>query len=155
MNAQQDNAEEEAIVAQQVVRQCMAASQQSKKRRVDIDHRLLPRNVKRVFRHEEALQCLRRDYFGVEGDLSTPLFAGSEFKAMFRISRSRFQRMMEDFSASEIPFYRGPFVDMFGKPGASLEARLLLPLKVPVIWCSTQSLLGLFPNVQHNGQNLL
>ena len=80
MNAQQDDAEEEATVAQQVVRQCMAVLQQSKKRRVDIDHRLLPRNVKRVFRHEEALQCLRRDCFGVEGDLSTPLFAGSEFK---------------------------------------------------------------------------
>lgn len=128
-NPDEDVAEEEAILVLDVIRNCMIVATSSKRKREAIDHRCLPRSAKRSFRHDEALHCIRRDYMGIEGDPSTPLFAGSEFQAMFRISRPRFQRMLEEFAKSGIPFYTPPFVDLFGKPGASLEARLLLPIK--------------------------
>ena len=127
-NAVEEAAEEEGIVAQEMLRRCMVVAS-SRKKKPKINHRWFPRNAKRFFRHEEALHCIRRDYMGIDGDLTTPIFAGSEFASMFRISRPRFQRMLEDFGSSGIPFYSAPFVDCFGKEGASLEARLLLPLK--------------------------
>jgi hypothetical protein len=53
------------------------------------------RSYRRIFRPDEALQAIKRDYLGITGDLTTPLF-GAEFKLMFRVSRSRFQVLMED-----------------------------------------------------------
>ena len=99
-----------------------------KKRKAEIDHRNLPRNPKRQFRHDEALHCIRRDYTGIVGDPSTPIFHGREFDTMFRISRSRFQRLLEDVGNSGDPFYLCT-KDCFGNEVASMEARLLLPLK--------------------------
>ena len=64
-----------------------------------------------------------KDYLG-----PGPLFDGREFDVSFRISRRRFQRLLEDFGNSGIDFYSGN-PDCFGYKGASLEARLLLPLK--------------------------
>lgn len=90
------------------------------------DHRTLPRNKRREFRHNEALQCIHRDYLGVVGDPSTPLL-GSEFKLMFRLSRGRFQVLMEDIKASNYPFFMSS--DQDGISRSSIEARLLLPLK--------------------------
>jgi hypothetical protein len=87
-----------------------------------IDHRTLPRRARRQFKHGEALACLMRDYLG-----PSPLF-GKEFDMMFRISRTRFQKLMEDVGNSGVKFYRGS-TDAFGRETASLEARLLLPLK--------------------------
>ena len=90
-NRDEDVAEEEAILAQDTIRQWDVAVEESTKKRAKIDHRILPRNPKRKFRHQEALHCINRDYMGILGDLSTPIFAGSEFASMFRISRPRFQ----------------------------------------------------------------
>jgi hypothetical protein len=53
---------------------------------------------------------------------------GSDFKLMFRMSRSRFQRLMEDVMARDIKFYKVESTLLKGSV-ASLEARLLLPLK--------------------------
>ena len=123
-------AEDEAIVAQDLLRQWSVAVVESSSKKAKIDHRLLQRNPKRKFRHDhEALHCINRDYMGIPGDLSTPIFAGSEFATMFRISRPRFQRLLEDFASSGDPFFTPPFVDAAGEEGASLEARPLLPLK--------------------------
>ena len=36
------------------------------------DDRHLPRQQKAVFRHHKALICIKRDYFGIPGDLGTP-----------------------------------------------------------------------------------
>jgi hypothetical protein len=82
---------------------------------------------RRLFHHQDALHCIRRDYLGLAGDPKTPLL-GKEFALMFRISRGRFQLMMEHVMAAEIPFYSGN-VSANGDTVASLEARLLLPLK--------------------------
>ena len=68
------------------------------------DHRKDPRSSRRVFRSGEALHCIRRDYMGIPGDPSTPLL-GAEFPLFFRVSRTRFQVMMEDIMAANIPFY--------------------------------------------------
>ena len=125
----EDIAEEEAIVAQDALRHWSVAITTSKKK-AKIDHRILTRKSKRKFRHDEALHCINRDYMGIPGDFSTPIFAGSaEFANMFRISRPRFQKMLEDFANSGDPFFTPPFVDAAGEEGASLEARLLLPPK--------------------------
>jgi hypothetical protein len=53
---------------------------------------------RKVFDHERALACIKRDYIGPNA-----LF-GTEFPAQFRISRPRFQRLMEDVMASKAHF---------------------------------------------------
>jgi Plant transposon protein len=90
---------------------------------VVMDHRVLPRDEKSQYLHEEMQARLQKDYLS-----PTPLFDGREFNTMFRISRSRFQRIMEDIAATGNQFYLNT-VDATGKPGACFEARLLLPLK--------------------------
>ena len=74
------------------------------KRNCTSDHRSHPRKERRFFRHEEALHCIRRDYLGFPGDPRCPLL-GKEFPLMFRVSRGRFQVMMEDIKAKNIPYY--------------------------------------------------
>jgi hypothetical protein len=87
-----------------------------------IDHRKLPRGKRCQFKHGEALACINRDYLG-----PSPLF-GKEFDMMFRISRQCFQKLLEDVGNSGSKFYLAKR-DAFDREIASLEARLLLPLK--------------------------
>ena len=85
-----------------------------------IDHRLLPREEKTVYDHERALYCINSDYLNRVKD--------NQFQVMFRISRTRFQRLRNDIGRSGDPFFtRG--TDGTGSLGASMEAKLLLPLK--------------------------
>mmetsp|Transcript_15031 Transcript_15031/g.32775 ORF Transcript_15031/g.32775 Transcript_15031/m.32775 type:complete len:486 (+) Transcript_15031:39-1496(+) len=85
-------------------------------------HSAQPRGKRRKFDHAGCLRDLHRDYLG-----PNPLF-GAEFELMFRVSRPRFELMLQDFGNSGIPFYRAkPSANKV--PVASLEARLLLPLK--------------------------
>ena len=90
----------------------------------EIDHRVLPREKRVRMDHGRANDNLWTDYIGPD-----PIFAGREFEVMFRISRSRFQRLMEDMKAARIPFFADQPVDRKGETGASLACRLLLPLK--------------------------
>ena len=92
------------------------------------DHRHLPRQAKADFRHGEAYLCIKRDYFGIPGDSFTPIFKDRTFQMMFRVCRSRVQRMLEDIMTTNHPFYVKS-VDAAGKRGACLEAKVLLPLK--------------------------
>jgi hypothetical protein len=59
-----------------------------------VDHRSLPRPPRREYRHEMIEERINHNYL-----CPYPLFDGREFDTMFRISRSRFQRIMEDFGA--------------------------------------------------------
>jgi hypothetical protein len=93
-----------------------------------IDHRTLPRNPKREFNHARALMCIQHDYLGVMGDPRYPLFNDKQFSTMFRLSRSRVQKLFEDVMNNGIPFYFNRR-DAADKQGASLEAKILLPLK--------------------------
>ena len=90
--------------------------------------RHLPRRPKAIFRHHEAFFCIQRDYLGVPGDLTTPIFKDRTFEMMFRLSRSRVQQLFEDIMATNHPFYTMS-TDATGKKGASLEAKVLLPMK--------------------------
>ena len=92
-----------------------------------LDHRTLSRSPRKKYNHSQALACILRDY--LVADNLTPLFDGKEFNISFRISKSRFERLMTDVGATGDPFYIHHPVDAFGRVGASMEARLLLPLK--------------------------
>lgn len=93
-----------------------------------VDHRTLPRGERTVFQNEQALYCIRRDYLGFPDQPDfVPVISRFDFKyfqVMFRVTIRRFQRLMEDFGNSQIKYYQT-------MPGnhASLEAKLLLPLK--------------------------
>ena len=92
------------------------------------DHRHLRRGKRAIFRHHEAFFCIQRDYLGIPGDLTTPIFQDRTFQMMFRVSRSRVQRMFEDVMRMNHPFYANS-TNAIGQKGASLEAKVLLPLK--------------------------
>jgi hypothetical protein len=91
------------------------------------DHRSLPRSKRRKFRHAEAVNCIKRDYLGIPEDPMTPLIV-TEFKTMFRLSRTRFQVLMEDVQASRITFFQRR-KNLCDTEQSSLEAQLLLPIK--------------------------
>ena len=90
-------------------------------RRPKVDHRLLPRQKRRKFAPHEALHCIMRDYLGPD-----PLH-GSEFKLMFGVSRSRFERIAKVL-LNENDFFHD-VVHPFGHPTATWQAKLLLPMK--------------------------
>jgi hypothetical protein len=71
------------------------------------------------------LQCIREDYLGFPDRPDyEPTFDGAYFQAMFRISKARFLRIRDDFVADPDPFYTYD-----GQDSASVEAKILLPLK--------------------------
>ena len=121
-NMNSDGEDEMPLLMMNHQRQSAVVVNSAIKRR-KIDHRTLPREQRRDFRHREAHNCIMCDHLGPK-----PLFNGREFEMMFRVSRTRFQCMIEDFGNSDHPFYSGK-KDCFGRDSASLEARLLLPLK--------------------------
>ena len=53
-----------------------------------VDHRTLPRRKKRIFRPDEATHCIRRDYLGIVGDPTTPIFDGKQFQLILRLSKT-------------------------------------------------------------------
>eukprot|EP00980_Cylindrotheca_fusiformis_P006445 scaffold1376_cov125-Cylindrotheca_fusiformis.AAC.11 len=89
----------------------------------NIDHRMFARKPRKKYNHDRALRCIQEDYL-----CDVPRFDGREFDIMFRVSKRRFQRMMEDIMQNGDPFYKEGF-DAFGAKGSSVEAKLLLPLK--------------------------
>jgi hypothetical protein len=91
------------------------------------DHRKKRRFNRRRFKHLDALNAIRRDYLGFPDSELTPLF-GSEFQTMFRMGRRRFRHLMEEVMRRNISFYKNKIITE-GKDVASLEAKLLLPLK--------------------------
>jgi hypothetical protein len=79
------------------------------------------RGSRRKFHYSDALRCLNRDYLG-----SVPKFNMKEFESMFRISKSRFQKLMEDVKKMTDNKYYA----ITTRKCASFEAKLLLPIKV-------------------------
>jgi hypothetical protein len=85
-----------------------------------LDDSKQPRRTRRKFAYSDALRCLNRDYLG-----NVPTFDMKEFQTMFRISKSRFQKLMEDVMKTDNKYY-----SINTRKCASLEAKLLLPIKV-------------------------
>lgn len=78
-----------------------------------------PRKKRTKFDHKGALESIKRDFLG-----ENTLFSGSQFKIFFRLSRTRFQAILEAVGKQDLDFYKPNL-----NKGPSLEARLLLPLK--------------------------
>jgi hypothetical protein len=84
------------------------------------------RTARRQFDFRGAYSDIMRDHLRADA----PLF-GQEFIRYFRLSRARVQILLDDFGrfSETNPFYNTFRVDKFGRVGASLEAKILLPLK--------------------------
>ena len=82
------------------------------------------RSKRRVFDHHGARNCMERDHLGPDA-----LF-GQEVLLFFRLSRPRVQFILEAFGNSGDPYYSGFRKCKFGRVGPSLEAKVLLPLRV-------------------------
>ena len=78
-----------------------------------------------IYYHAEALHCIKRDHLGEPNNPLMPVFNSRQFDLMFRISRTRFQCLMEDIAATGNTFYLNQ-VDAKKK---NFEAKLLLQLK--------------------------
>jgi Plant transposon protein len=109
------------MVASALVVAVAAAEEEQQQKAAN--HRNLPRLSRRLFDHQRALECILSDYLGLN-----PTFDGKEFDTMFRISKPRFEAIKHDFALSGDPFYQQT-KDCFRIPRATLEAKLLLPLK--------------------------
>ena len=83
-------------------------------------HTRQPRATRKKFKPLEALHCIKRDYLG-----PSPLFDDTGFVEQFRISRGRFQRLMEDIAKA--PFEVSSFFTAPKNPEreASFEAKLI------------------------------
>jgi hypothetical protein len=100
--------------------------QQPPAKRMQRDHRTLPRDNCREFFHADALRCIGRDFTRLIGYPKTPLH-GSQFKLFFRLSRGRFQVLMEDLTASNYRFFKVSDSDGFSR--TSIEARLSISIE--------------------------
>jgi len=81
------------------------------------------RSKRKKRNHERALMCIQSDY------LQPDSLIGSEFHQHFRISRTRFQCILEDIMNSRGNAFFKTTHNANGDVVASIEARLLLPLK--------------------------
>ena len=111
-------------ISKVVINECLENNEHDDCNIIPNDHRSRQRSKRTCFDHDRAKECIYRDYLG-----SDALFIGKNFEMMFRLSRSRFQRLMEDISRSSLPFFSGRIKENQGRSPVSLEARLLLPLK--------------------------
>jgi hypothetical protein len=117
-----DDDDDDILVAMAVMQASLLVLSSGRKKRKTVDHRSLPRKKRTIFKHQRAKKCIVEDY------LSPDSLFGKDFALMFRISRPRFQRLMEDVKAQKLAFY-DTTIDRHGNPASSLEAKLLLPLK--------------------------
>jgi hypothetical protein len=83
-----------------------------------------PRCKRRAFDHQGAHGNIHRDHLGPD-----PLF-GKEVVVFFRLSRPRVQMIIEALGNSGDKHFTTFRRDKFGRVGASLEAKVLLPLRV-------------------------
>jgi Plant transposon protein len=94
-----------------------------KKRREGPDGRSKPRGKRRQFNHHRAHAAIMEDHLG-EFSLYT-----KDFKRFFRLSRSRVQCIIMALANSDLAFYKSFRKDKFGNEGASMEAKVLLPIR--------------------------
>jgi hypothetical protein len=85
------------------------------------------RSQRRIFKYDQAVQAIRRDYLGHQQDPTTPLF-GKDFNLMFRLSRQRFELLVQEIMHQKIPFFQ-PKKNLLPGSQASIYVKLLLPLK--------------------------
>jgi hypothetical protein len=97
-----------------------------------IDHRILPRRLRKSFAHDTALRCIVRDYLGPK-----PIFNGREFDVMFR-TEFALTKIMEDVGNSNIPSYINP------TPGSTVAS-----CEDTRVWSPIAFIPRLLPDVQN------
>lgn len=99
--------------------------QENEEQEDDLDQgrRVRRRCCRTEFHTDEAAERINRDFLA-----DASVFNGSAFQDYFRISRTRFQRILEDVCNAGIKFYSGGRSANLN-PVSSIEARLLLPIK--------------------------
>jgi hypothetical protein len=120
MKKKMENEEEELLATMNATTMYLEFMDEEEK----IDGRTLPRNPRREFDHDRAYNAIMKDFLGPE-----PMFTEKEFISIYRISIARFNRIKKDVLEAKIPYYC-KIVEVTGRKGPSLEARLLLPLRV-------------------------
>jgi hypothetical protein len=83
-----------------------------------------PRSKRRQFHHVSAYENIQRDHVGPDA-----LF-GKEVVVFYRLGRPRVEMIIQSLGNSGNPFYQSFRKDKFGRTGASMEAKVLLPLRV-------------------------
>jgi Plant transposon protein len=83
-----------------------------------------PPSKRRSFDNQGAYQCIMRDHLGPD------VLFGKEFSLLFRLSRPRVELIINAIMNSGNPFFQSFRTNRFGKKGACIEAKVLLPLKV-------------------------
>jgi hypothetical protein len=101
-------------------------------------HTTRPRKKKTIFNHDRAFDSIQTDFLGPD-----PLFIGFNFKSMFTISRTRFQRILEDVTNDNQLFYLNKEHIIKGVPTCSLELAFGVP---------PSCFFRLFPDVSNDGQ---
>ena len=108
------------------------------------------RKKKNKFNHAEGLYAINRDFLG-----PTRIYLDDGFKSYFRISKARFERLRTDIANADIKFFKCN-ADATKTIGASIEAKLLLPLKTFAFGVSPHALLlSLFSDVQTTCRRVL
>jgi hypothetical protein len=79
---------------------------------------------RRAFDNQGAYQCIMRDHLGPD------VLFGKEFPLLFRLSRPRVELIIQAIAKCGNKFFDSFRTNRFGRKGASLEAKVLLPLKV-------------------------
>ena len=100
-----------------------AATQDNKNNRKRLKTRQYT-STRRSFDHHGSHNDIQRDHLGPDA-----LF-GKEFPLFFRLTRPRVELIIQAFGNSGDPFYTSFRTKQFGLIGPSLEAKILLPLKV-------------------------
>jgi Plant transposon protein len=88
------------------------------------DGRSNPRGKRRQFNHHRAHAAIIEDHLG-EFSLYTRDFK----ERFFRLSRPRVQCIITALANSGLAFYKSFRKDIFGNEGASMEAKVLLPIR--------------------------
>jgi hypothetical protein len=118
----------EAAAACSAILMIMLLQQESQQQEETMEPKVKKtRTARRLFNCEGgAYNCIMRDHIS-----RNPLY-GKEFPLFFRLSRTRVQLILEAdlgrLSATSHPFFQSFRVDKFGRVGASVEAKVLLPL---------------------------
>jgi hypothetical protein len=116
------------------------------------DGRSSPRSKRRQFnQHHQAHAAIMEDHLG---EFS---FYTKDFKRFFRLSCPHVQCIIKALANSDLAFYKPFRKDIFGNEGASMEAKVLLPIKTLACYGVGDHcfMAGRLPDVPFHGADLL
>lgn len=91
-----------------------------------VNYRNRPRKSRICYDHARAKLCIMKDYLNPGPE--KPTFQDKGFISQFRVSRRRFQLIMERIVPNNQKFYTSS-LDAFGKAGICIEGKIMIALK--------------------------